>query len=544
MKTLIVGIDGATFDLIRPWAAQGRLPTLNRLMTQGTWGRLESTIPPMTSPAWPSFATGKYPARHGIFDFVSAHAGNYNIVNATAIKASPLWDILSAQGQRVGVINVPVTYPPHPVNGFMITGLLSPANAEITYPPDLLTRSNGGEDRYRVMPVIQYKPGNEQAFIRDLLALIDTRARYAIRLLKQHPVDFMMVHFLATDIAQHALWRFADPNHPRHEPGNPFQNAIYDVYRRVDDALGRLLEQIDRDTTVIVMSDHGFGPLHNVVNLNMLLLEKGLLHLKRDPLTRFRAFLFKNGLTPSAVYRWLARFNLQNLVSRVSKSTRNAVFGKFLSFDDIDWSRTTAYSLGHIGQIYINRTGREPHGIVRRGADYDRACDQVIEALTSLATPDGRPMLSRVIRKQALAGGPYADQGPDLHVVLDEYRYISCPLFATDGNVIRKQIRGDSGCHRRHGILIARGPHIRPGSEVQNARIVDLAPTTLHLMGHAVPAGMDGRVLHDLFTPAFLSAHPVHAETIDPPAAQDLYALSSAEEAELESSLKGLGYLG
>ncbi|MBN1582541.1 MAG: alkaline phosphatase family protein [Anaerolineae bacterium] len=556
-KVFIIGIDGATFDLIRPWAQDGYLPNLDRLMDKGTWGPLESTVPPMTSPAWPSFATGKYPDKHSVFDFVSAHSGDgknqhFNVVNATAIQACTLWDILSAYGRKVGVINVPVTFPPHAINGFLISGLLSPSNAQITYPPDLLTRLDDQDStvpKYRVMPWIQYKPGNESAFIADLLDLIETRADFAARLMQQQPWDFMMVHFLASDVAQHALWRFLDPTHPRYEPESPYKDAILRIYQRIDRALGQLLDLVDDNTTIIVMSDHGFGPLHNVVNLNILLLEKGLLYLKRKPFTQFRAFLFRHGLTPSMVYQWLARFGLQNIISRVSKSTRNAVFNKFLSFDDIDWSRTVAYSLGHIGQIYINVKGREPHGIVERGPGYERACEQVTKALQSLTDANGRPLLDRIIRTkqgdQTNSNGQYADQGPDLHIVLDGYRYISCPLFATDGHIISKQIRGDSGSHRQHGVLIACGPHVRAGAQIQDARIVDLAPTVLHLMGHTIPADMDGHVLYGLLDLAWEDGSPTDELAVtNIHIRQDEYILSDQEEAELEARLKGLGYLG
>ena len=543
-KVFIIGLDGATFDLIRPWAEEGKLVTLKRLMAEGTWGPLESTIPPMTSPAWPSFATGKYPGKHGVFDFISARSGKFSVINATTVDARPLWDILSAHGKRVGVMNVPVTYPPHSVNGFMITGLLSPSGAEVAYPPRFLERYESELGKYRVTPSIQHRPGNEKAFIRELESLVDARARFASRLMCDHPWDFMMVHFLATDLAQHALWRHMDPTHPDHEPGGPFENAIQHIYQRADEAMDKLLSQVDDETTVFVMSDHGFGPLDRVLNLNILFLQKGLLYLKRDPLSWVRAFLFRRGLTPSRVYRWLTQLHLQSVTSRVSISTRNAVINKFLSFDDVDWSRTIAYSMGHVGQIFINLKGREPSGIVERGGDYERARERVIEVLSTLTTPDGRPMLERVVRKEEITVGDHADDGPDLHVVLDGYRHISFPLFAADGNVISRQIRGDSGCHRPHGILIARGPHIRAGAQVENARIVDLAPTTLHLMGLPVPDDMDGRVLTKVLTPAFSDEHPIHVGSADTCASQDALYFSEREQAELEFRLKGLGYLG
>jgi predicted AlkP superfamily phosphohydrolase/phosphomutase len=543
-KLLIIGLDGATFDLIGPWAAQGKLPHLKRLMDAGTWSPLESTIPPMTSPAWPSFATGKYPGKHGVFDFVTARNGTFSVVNSTRVDARPLWDILSANGKRVGVMNVPVTYPPHAVNGWMITGLLSPSSAGITYPDHLLQPYERELGAYRVRPSLQHRVGNEARYVRDLASLIETRRRYASRLMHDQSWDFMMVHFLATDLVQHAMWRYMDPSHPDHQPDSPYQGAIQQIFERADEAVGELIGQLDSETTILIMSDHGFGPLHRVVNLNLLLMQQGLLYLKKGPLTWIRAALFRAGLTPNQVYKWLSRLHLQSISTQVSISTRNSVISKFLSFDDVDWSRTTAYSMGHLGQIFINLKGREPHGIVERGADYERACERVIEALRTLRSPDGRPILDRVIRKEEFAVGPHTEDGPDLHLVMDGYRQISFPLFATDRDLFCEQIRGDSGCHRTHGILIAQGPHIRAGADPENARIVDLAPTILHLMGIDVPDDMDGRVLTEILTPDFAERHPVRTTT---PAAfeyTDPMTFSAQEEHELRVRLKGLGYLG
>jgi len=140
MRVFVVGLDGATFDLIRPWAAAGHLPSLARLMQEGVHGELMSTLPPVTSPAWPSFMTGMNPGKHGVFDFIRRRPGGFDMVNASHIAAKTLWQLLSEAGRRVGVIAVPVTYPPCPVNGFMISDILSPRHAEIAYPPGLLRR--------------------------------------------------------------------------------------------------------------------------------------------------------------------------------------------------------------------------------------------------------------------------------------------------------------------------------------------------------------------------------------------------------------------
>ena len=293
------------------------------------------------------------------------------------------------------------------------------------------------------------------------------------------------------------------------------------------------------------MSDHGFGPLHYIVNLNVHLLKHGLLRLKRRPLTQLKAALFRYGLTPAGVYGWLERLGLQNIVARVSKQSRNQVVSKFLSFHDVDWSRTVAYSMGHVGQVYLNRRGREPHGIVEDGADYEATRDRVVEVLRKLTHPEtGAALLDEVICGPDVAHGPFADQAPDLHLIFDGYRCIAFPLFATNFEVITRQIRGDSGCHRSDGIFIGHGPAFRQGTAVDGSQIIDLAPTILHLMGLPVPESMDGRTLIEALAPRFLDLYPVRRVLADDGREDEEVALSADQVAEIEERLRALGYLG
>jgi predicted AlkP superfamily phosphohydrolase/phosphomutase len=543
-RVLIIGIDGATFDLIQPWTEAGDLPNLARLMVEGVYGPLESTLPPVTSPAWPTFATGMNPGKHGVFDFIRPTGGRFELVNATSIHAPTLWQILSAAGHTVGVMNVPVTYPPIPVNGYIIAGLLAPVGGTLTYPADLLDRYAGWMKPYRLVPRVQYKEGNEAEFAADLLDLVERRGEYALQLMADYPYDFLMFHFQAPDIMQHAFWKFVDPTHPRYDPqaATRFGPALKQLYQRIDGFIGQILDRLTDDTTVIAMSDHGFGPLHYVVNLNLFLLEKGLLRLKRGAWTRFKIGLFRAGLTPASLWRLVERTGLQNYVWQVSKSTRNKVVGKFLSFDDVDWSRTLAYSIGHVGQIYVNLKGREPAGIVEPGAEYEAVRQRVTEALQELRHPaSGQPLVERVIPSEQVVHGPYAHRSPDLHVVMDGYRTIAFPLFATDSHIVTRQIRGDSGCHRQHGVFIAWGPEIRPqASPLDGIRILDLAPTILHLMGLPVPDDMDGRVL----TKVLSTSRPVEHRSAGPASEKADVGLSAEETAEVEHRLRALGYLG
>lgn len=537
MTLLIIGFDGATFDLIKPWARDGYLPHLAHLMRDGVIADLASTLPPVTSPAWPTFMTGVNPGKHGVFDFIQPHGENFTLVNSTQIRQPTMWKRLSEMGYRVGVLNVPVTYPPQEVNGFMVTDILSPRNATISHPADLIQRYEAEVGPYRVAPDVQYKPGNEREFIADIYDLIDQHGRWALKLAETEPVDVLMVHFIAMDIAKHALWRFMDHTHERYE-GSPYEHAIRDGYARVDAWIGRLMDKLPAHSTTIVMSDHGFGPLKNMVNLNVFFMQRGLLKLKPDAVTQFKAWAFRHGLTPASAYQWLSRLGLQNTITRVSKKARNDIVGKFLSFDSVDWSRTIAYSMGHVGQVYLNRAGREPHGIVT-DAEYEQRLAEVSAALAELRDDDGQPILTKLTRRRDAYHGPYAALGPDLHLELDHYAMIACPLFATEGRVMTSQIRGDSGCHRREGIFIAQGAGIGSGVELPEASILDLAPTILHLLGEPVPRIMDGRVLSE----ALVDPLPVRYSEEGEAELSVEQTFDAAEAEQIEERLRGLGYL-
>jgi predicted AlkP superfamily phosphohydrolase/phosphomutase len=555
-KLLIFGLDGATFDLIRPWVAQGHLPHLGRLMREGVSGDLASTLPPVTSPAWPSFMTGMNPGQHGVFDFIhsaklrdanAVHstklrgAGDLALVNATSIRAPTIWQILSRAGRRVGVMNVPVTYPPQPVNGFVIGGLLSPSSGEIAYPAGLLAPYAAQLGPYRVALHVQYREGNEEAFLADALDLIEMRGRYAARLMTDQPWDVFMVHFIALDNLQHAFWKFVDPTHPRYRPelAQKYGAGLLRAYQRVDEQVSRLVEQAQKaPVNVIIMSDHGFGPLHYILNLNIYFLKQGLLQLKRHPWTQLKATLFRTGLTPTSVYRALEKLSLQNIVARVSKQSRNQVVARFLSFDDVDWQRTLAYSMGHVGQVYVNRRA------VGSG-EYEAVRERVVQVLRQLTHPQtGEPLLDEVIYGSDVTHGPYASRAPDLHLIFDGYRCIASPLFATNNAVITQQIRGDSGCHRDNGIFIGHGPAFRRDEAIDGSRIIDLAPTILHLIGLPVPHDMDGRVLEEVLSPDFVGSHPLQFSAATGEQADVEMALSDEETAEIEERLRALGYLG
>jgi predicted AlkP superfamily phosphohydrolase/phosphomutase len=528
---LIVGLDGATFDLLTPWLAAGHLPTIARLQQQGVSGPLASTTPPVTPVAWASFMTGKNPGKHGIFDFFHAHSPDPDrprMVNATDIKARPFWHYLSEAGQRVGVLNVPVTYPPRPVNGFIVPGLLSPDEGATTYPPDFLAPYRAELGPYRLVPHLAYHPLRIDDFVAELRHVTETQIRYARRLAQEHAADFLMVHFFTPDLAQHKLWHTQDETHPWYRPALAARHgtAIRDLFAQIDRGLAALLALVPADTAVILMSDHGFGPQHTVVNLNNYLLQSGLMALKAEARVRLRA--------------WAAR--QKRLAGAALRLSRLAGRERLLGFADVDWTKTRAYARGHMGQLYLNLQGREAQGIVSP-ADYHAVRAEITTILNSFRYPDGkRPLIETIIANEAVTRGPHLYEGPDLHLIMDGYRALAYPLFAADGRLVTEQPLVDSGNHRPEGIFIAAGPQVRRGSVLEGARLPDLAPTALHLLGVAIPADMDGRVLQEIFTAEFRRRPVSYQPGQD--AGWPSQALSPQAHELLTGRLRALGYLG
>ena len=239
----------------------------------------------------------------------------------------------------------------------------------------------------------------------------------------------------------------------------------------------------------------------------------------------------------------LVKLGLQDVVVRVSKRARNAIMGRFLSFSAVDWSRTQAYAMGHVGQVFINLRGREPQGCVPP-EEYETVRQRVADALRELKHPQsGRPLVDEIIFKEQVYEGPYAERGADLLPVMDGFRYIAFPLFASNTRLVTAQVRGDSGCHRLHGILLACGPAVRQGMKLDGARIIDLAPTILYRMGLPVPDDMDGRVLTEMFESAFVRATPLQQAEAETVHRRPEHELLPEERAEIEARLRSLGYL-
>ena len=507
-RVLVIGLDGATFDLINKWAADGYLPTLRRLMEEGAHGSLRSTVPPMTGPAWTSFATGVNPGKHRLYDWIAGESDSYRFLPVTAVdcRAPTLYALLSQMDRRVCTLNVPMTYPPLPVNGVQVSGMPAPSTkVPITYPADLLDEIDAVVGEYLLYPDPgqAYSDSGVDAFLERLYETTDVRVRTLDYLRRREAWDFTMVVFNGTDTVSHAMWKYMDASHPLHDASKAekYGNAIRDYYQYVDTKLGRIVDTLDDDTTLVVMSDHGFGPFHKFIHVNNWLLQQGFMQVRSSARTRMKRRMFTAGFSPMNVYDTMMRFGLGGLKREVVRGQGQGMLKTmFLSFEDIDWRRTQAYSLGNVGQIYLNVIGREPFGCVRPGAEYERLRDTIIDRLRTLQDPEtGEAVVETIYRREDLYHGDYLEQAPDIVFLPRRLEYFGFGEYEFGSHkIIESMRRGISGTHRMNGVFLAYGAAIRPGSLAEDASLYDLAPTILHLMGEPVPEHMDGRVLSEV----------------------------------------------
>ncbi len=543
-KVFIVGLDGGTYDLVRPWVEQGYLPNFRRLMAEGLSKELTVELPPGTVPNWPSFMTGKNAGKHGVLYWFT-HKEDFSqlsIVNSQSIKEKTLWEIVASHGKKFISINVPVTYPPKPIDGLMITGLLTPPSAKtFTWPPELQDEINSAVGRYKVYPDEIYREGKEGKFLDSLMETLDIRFRTSRYLMSRYDWDLFMIVFSETDAIQHSFWKLIDPAHPKYDAtlARQYGKGVLQVYQKIDEFLGSYLETLEKGTTLILMSDHGAGPLYRKFYTNNWLRSLGLLTIKRSPWPQLKYWAFRCGFTMQNLYRFLLKIGMVNWRRKVDKrdSTESMLRRLFLSYRDIDWDRTQAFAFGGLGQIYLNVKGD------LSGVRYENAREAMMRRLREMEGPDGSPFIERLYKREDLYNGPNCSTLPDL-IFMPKPGYLDPGDFEFFSNRILDDTVGISGSHRDKGIFLIRGALVKPDAVLKEVRIHDLAPTTLYLMGLPIPADMDGRVLVETLKEEWVEKHPIQLTASGEEAREQELGYSRDEEEEIKKRLKGLGYLG
>jgi predicted AlkP superfamily phosphohydrolase/phosphomutase len=435
-KVVVLGPDGTPLSLIRRLIEQGELPNFARVFGEGSVRPMTSAIPAVSSVAWSSFMTGQNPGKHGIYGFLDRLPNTYDtyIPNSRAMRSETLWEILSRHGKRVVVMNVPVTYPPRQVNGILVCGFLAPNIEKGSYPPQI------GQQLKRMGYRLDVDPWqareDKDKFLEDLYYTLDKREEAMVHFIESAEWDFFMLQIMETDRLHHFLWEQMETGDQKYGP------AFLKLYQKMDGLLGRLYDRLDGDTTLFVMSDHGFTLMKKEVYINRWLEDKGWLSFSKRPPDSLK------DIHPDA----------------------------------------RAYSMDP-GRIFVNVKGREPGGGVQLGPEYEQVRKDIIASLSGLTDPDtGEPMIEGVYRREEIYSGECYAQAPDLVAM-------PCRGYDLKGS-IKKDVLTDrgviNGAHTYDDAML----YIQ-GQQIQKdeVRIVDVMPTILHLMGVPIPQDVDGEVL-------------------------------------------------
>ncbi len=561
-RVLVVGFDGADFDLIQPWVQAGQLPGFAKIMDEGAWGKLESVHNQRSAAAWTSFMTGKNPGKHGIFEFYDYLPDSYNIsfIKGQMRQGETLWHLAGQAGKKVGVINVPMTYPAEKVNGFLIAGLDAPGveSKGFTYPPELHKEIVDKVGAYIIEPGLIgcIVGGDVDQAEAKLYEEIDQKIEVCRHLMKKYPWDLFVTVFRSTDAAHHAFWKYIDKEHPEYKPeeAEKYGNVILSAYQKLDRYLQELLATIDENTMLILMSDHGCGRKHPGNNqINQWLEAQGYLKYLKKPKQEGQGMISLLAKTNRLILKKTPR-KIKEVLWRWFPQVRDQVQSR-LCFAGIDWAKTKAFSDTLFPVIHINVKGRERLGIVDPEQEYRQLVDELKEKLYQMRDIETNdPIVDKVFHRDDIYSGPYVNKAPDILVRWREDRLISGVKLQDEGkeeNVISTPLipgedyRVISGDHTLYGILLAWGKEIERRPDIQGARLIDLAPTILYAMSLPVPADMDGREILPLFKDEFIEKNPRQRKQATDEKSEDNNGdgYSEEEEEQMRERLRGLGYV-
>jgi predicted AlkP superfamily phosphohydrolase/phosphomutase len=455
MKICVLGLDCAAPEVV---FGDERLVNLRRLMDAGMYGRLESVVPPITVPAWMCMSTSQDPGSLGVYGFRNRTDYSYDklgFANSASIKALAIWDQLAREGKKSIIIGVPPNYPPRRINGISIGCFLTPDTIknDFTYPASIKTKLNELVGEYPV-DVKSFRTDRKDWLKEEIFRMSEKQWKVVRWLISEQKWDYFHFVDIGLDRMHHGFWNYFDEKHVQFEPGNPYQNAIPEYYLWLDEQIGSVLELLDNDTIVLVVSDHGAQRLDGGFAINEWLIREGLLVVNEYPKT----------LTP---------------------------FDKL----NVNWAKTRVWSEGgYYARVFFNVQGREPQGVIA-AADYQSFQDEMKARLEQLSDDKGLPLNSLVFKPKEIYRN-VRNVAPDLIVHFGGLYWRSIGTVGHSRIHVQENDTGPDGCnHAQFGMFVLATPNCPLSGEYQGARLLDIAPTLLDLAGYEIPESMQGRSL-------------------------------------------------
>ena len=492
-KFLIIGLDGATFDVINPLIKEGRMPNIENLIKEGASGVLQSTIPPVTSSAWLSMATSLTPGKTGIYDFIKRTQENgyrFTMVNSSDYRGRAVWDYLSNSGKRVGIVNYPNLYPPYKINGFFVSGGIgSPKESAFTYPLELENEVKQfiGYDRQLNLKDPKYK--NLDLFINDVNDMFKKRLDCTKYLLAEKEWDLFWAVFPETDWIQHMMWKYIDPHHSdyRELEAKRYRDKFKRFWNLVDKGIGELKEITGGKVNIVIASDHGFGPCYNQsFRLNTWLKYEGYFKPKKRASTIFwLGKKLRRGLK-----KIVELFRIDRRMPLLVHWGKRATTSLAILVNVINYKNSIAFDPGHIGTfggIYINDY------VVKDPALKEKIKREISDKLYKYGKENDLNI--EIYRPEKLYGNKF-ENSMDLIIRVNKG---GCTVekWGFDKQILDKlppRISFLSGTHRINGVFIASGPDFAQ-AKVKQARLWDIPPTILYCFSEPIPDSMEGRVL-------------------------------------------------
>lgn len=495
-KVCVIGIDGATFDIIEPLIKMGELPNLEKLVSEGVHGNLASVYPPMTAPAWVSFATGRLPGKHGCIDFTMPGdtLDEVKPISSQNIRGETFYKILEQHGKRCVLINLPCSYPPR-IKGVVLTSILTKAKNFI-FPPTLKEEIPELRKYEMIFDLLaEVRKSDIARFARRMHNIIFSCAK---RLFKEIEWDFFFVMFYGVDMLQHRRY------------GEMISELKYEspnwltVFKQLDNYVGWFLRTAPKNTILLIISDHGFQVYKGSFLPNVWLKNEGYLRVKRKkivnkkgeelggsfPRKELRNFLLQHPRVTDTLYSILEKLS----INVFDKPLETLAFLLSRNFT-VDLEKTLAYcspQLTFFG-IYINDKERFRNGLVRGGEEYERISEEIIKKMKTLKEEGCSEPLFKDVKRREDFSFRNIKEAPDIIYELDDY-WIKPYYFVFP----KQSIHEAHNHHSKNGIFIANGPKIKTKVQIDDAQLIDIAPTILHLMEIPIPEDMDGKILSNI----------------------------------------------